>query len=257
MSTFWYTDNTMLTERGEDYTAFSLFDGTHLFWLGFAVLFIIAICFFYRRSSSGMRRKMEIGLGAAIVFCELFRQCVVIFSGQWLPETLPLHLCSYNIGICMWYGIHPTKLAANILYTLCIPGAAVALLSPSWMMLPIWNFSHIDSELTHILLLTYPIMLVAGGFRPDIRYVPKIIGGLLCLCAVIYPLNVLLGTNFLFITDPYGNAITCVCTSIFGAKLFILGYVILLVIIVFLMHTPFVLINLYKKKHRRCDSLIT
>ncbi|MCD8006558.1 MAG: YwaF family protein [Oscillospiraceae bacterium] len=249
MSTFWYTDNTMTTLMGEDYQAFELFDGTHLFWLGLAVVFIFTICYAYRHASAGMRRRMELGLGIAVVTCEVARQTFVIVSGQWLPETLPLHLCSYNLVLCLVYGIHPSKLVGNILYTLCIPGAAAALLSPSWMMLPIWNFSHIDSELTHILLVTYPIMLVAGGFRPDIRYVPKIIGGLLCLCAVIYPLNVLLGTNFLFITDPYGNAITCVCTSIFGAKLFILGYMILLVIIVFIMHMPFVLINLYRKKH--------
>lgn len=249
MSTFWYIDHTMTSLMGSDYQAFSLFDGTHIFWLVLAVLFIFTMCLTYRRASAGMRRKMEIGLGIAIVFCEVFRQTVVIASGQWVPSTLPLHLCSYNIIICMIYGIHPNKLAGNILYTLCIPGAAVALLSPSWMMLPIWNFSHIDSEFTHIFLLTYPIMLVAGGFRPDIRYVPKIIAGLLCLCAVIYPLNVLLGTNFLFITDPYGNAITRVCTSIFGTKLFILGYMILLVVIVLIMHTPFVIIEHLKRKH--------
>ncbi len=239
MSTFWYTVYTMQDLYGEDYKSFTLFSGTHIFWLVLCVVICAAVAMIYRRASKGMRRKMQLGLAIIIALVELSRQTVIIVTGQWRPETLPLHLCSVNIFISLWYGIHPNKLAGNILYALCLPGAAVALLSPTWCALPINNFCHIDSEMLHILLVCYPVMLLAGGFKPEIKMLPKVLAVLAGMLVVIYPINKLLGTNFFFINDPYGNVITSFCTGIFGEDLFVVGYIVILILLFVLMYTPF------------------
>ncbi len=245
---FWYTVYTMQDKYGEDYTSFTLFSPTHIFWLVFCVVICVAVAIIYRKSSAGMRRKFELGLAILIAAVELSRQTVIITTGQWRAETLPLHLCSVNIFISLWYGIHPNKLAGNILYALCLPGAAVALLSPTWCALPIANFCHINSEMLHILLVCYPVMLLAGGFKPEIKMLPKVLAVLAGMLIVIYPVNKLLGTNFFFINDPYGNVITSFCTSIFGEDLFIIGYIIILLLLFVLMYTPFTVIELKNKK---------
>ena len=44
------------------------------------------------------------------------------------------------------------------LYTLCLPGAAAALLFPEWSAYPQWNFMNLNSFLVHGLLILFPIL---------------------------------------------------------------------------------------------------
>ncbi|MCD7776386.1 MAG: YwaF family protein [Firmicutes bacterium] len=248
MSEFWYTVYTMQDTYGSGYQSFSLFDSTHIFWLVFAFAVCATGALLYRKASPDTRRRVNIILAAVIVCVEASRQLVIIVTGQWRPETLPLHMCSINIFVCLWYAIKPNKLAANILYSLCMPGAAVALLSPSWLALPINNFCHINSEVLHILLLMYPILLLAGGFRPDIHELPKVLVCLFGFCAIIYPLNKLIGTNFMFLNGAHSNAITSLCASVFGDELYLIGFAVILAVILTVLYLPFVLTS---KKHAK------
>ncbi len=239
MSEFWYTEYTMSKAHGSGYAAFSLFDGTHIFWLVLCVLFAVGISFVYRKSSERSKGRIRLALSVCVFALEVMRIAVEIATDQWRASSLPLQLCSINVFICLWYGIHPNKLAGNLLYALGMPGAAIALLSPSWTMLPINNFFHINSALSHVLLFGYPIMLIAGGFRPQLRELPKVLLCLVGMCAVIAPINTVLGTNFFFISNPYGNPITTACTNIFGENLFIIGYAIILMVLMIVLYAPF------------------
>ncbi len=238
MSEFWYTVYTMQDKYGEDYQSFSLFSPTHLFWLALCVCVCVGGFFLYRRASEKGLCFWRFVVAALILAVVCSRQVVIIVTGQWRPEVLPLHMCSINIFVCLWYTIHPTKLAGNILYTLCLPGAVIALLSPTWLALPVANVCHISSELLHILLALYPVLLLAGGFRPDYRMLPKVLLCLVGVCIIIYPLNNALGTNFFFLNDPYGNVISEVCTGIFGERFFIIGFALILAVLIFVLYLP-------------------
>ncbi|MCD7805257.1 MAG: YwaF family protein [Oscillospiraceae bacterium] len=202
LSEFWYTEYTMSKTYGYDYTVFNLFDRTHITWLVLCLVFTVGISVLYRKSGARLRRRLEISVAMLALFLEVSRIIEEILTDQWRVGSLPLQLCSISAFICAWYGIHPNKLAANILYALCLPGAAVALLSPTWCALPIANFFHIDSEMLHILLVCYPVMLLAGGFKPEIKMLPKVLAVLAGMLVVIYSVNKILGTNFFFINDP-------------------------------------------------------
>ncbi len=243
MSEFWYTVYTMQDTYGSSYQSFSLFDGTHLFWLFLTVAICVTGALLYRKASDKTRRRVNIILAVVILLVETSRQIIIISTGQWRPETLPLHLCSVNIFVCLWFAIKPNKLAANILYSLCLPGAAVALLSPSWLALPITNFFHINSEVLHILLFLYPILLLSGGFQPDIRELPKVLVCLFGACLIIYPLNKLIGTNFMFLNGAHSNAITSVCASIFGDDYYLIGFALILAAVLVVLYLPFVILD--------------
>lgn len=248
MSEFWFTVYTMQDIYGEAYQAFTLFGAVHLSWLVLCLAVCLIGCLLFRRMSQRQRKKLLLGAAIAIAAVEAGRQTVIFVTGQWRPETLPLHLCSINIAVCLWYSLRPNRLAGNILYALCLPGAAMALLSPSWLALPVWNFCHIASEVLHILLLLYPLLLVTGGFRPGICVLPKVAAFLIGLCAVIYPLNRWLGTNFMFLNDPNGNALSSVCSAIFGEKYYLIGFVLILLAIFFVLYLPYVISDMKKGK---------
>ncbi|MCD8118402.1 MAG: YwaF family protein [Lachnospiraceae bacterium] len=238
MSEFWYTLYTMQDLYGKDYESFSLFGRVHLFWLVLSVFIWILGAFLYHRASEKRRRTWRAVLGTLLVLLECSRQLTNVVTGQWEPAVMPLHLCSINIFVCAWYSIHPTKLAGNILYALCLPAAIIALLSPSWLALPITNFFHISSELLHILLALYPVLLLAGGFRPDIHELPKVLSCLLGVCVIIYPLNKVLDTNFMFLNDPYGNIITVACTAVFGERFYLIGFAVILFLLMLILYLP-------------------
>ena len=77
--------------------------------------------------------------------------------------------------------------------------AAAALLFCSWTMLPLLNLMTIHSFTVHALLFMYPVMLLAGGFRPDVKKLVRIIPFLAIVLIVIQIINVSLGTSFFFI----------------------------------------------------------
>jgi len=182
---------------------FSLFGGCHLAWLGFAALLILISALAYRAGGEKRRRVMRFYCAAALIALEAAKISTLLIMRSFRPWYLPLHLCSINIFLILAHSIRPSRLAEELLYALCLPGAVIALLFPGWQEMPPANFIHIHSFLCHILLALYPVMLLAGGeLRPDIRRLPKCAALLLLACALIYPLNLALGTNFFFLHYP-------------------------------------------------------
>lgn len=104
---------------------------------------------------------------------------------------------------------------------------------------------HLHSFTVHILLAVYPIMLTAGGdIRPRLREVPYCLGLLAVLAVLIYPVNLLLDTNFMFLMyAPEGNPLAWF-ESTFGNHL--IGYPVLIAAVVAVMFLPVVL-----ARHRR------
>ncbi len=257
LSEFWYTEYTMSKKYGYWHTEFELFGPLHWFWLIACVVFTVVISVVYRKASEKVRKRIRLSMAMFVLLFEISRIIMELITDQWHVSSLPIQLCSIGVFICTWHAVHPNKLAGNLLYALSMPGAALAMLSPSWTMLPLWNFNHLNSELGHIVLFSYPVMLIAGGFRPELKELPKVLAILAAMCVAVTPINEIYNTNFFFLGDPYGNVITSFCTSIFGENLFVIGYAIMLAIVMAVLYAPFVLINLYKKKRHRCDSLIT
>lgn len=149
---------------------FSLFNSLHCMWLVVFLAVTLLSCIHYRGLSDKGRKLWRIVIAGLTIADELFKQIVLIASGNWLPEYLPLHLCSINIFVVGYHAIKGGHLIGNFLYTVCIPGAMAALLFPSWTELPVLNFMHLHSFTVHILLAMYPIVLTAAGdIKPDVK----------------------------------------------------------------------------------------
>ena len=174
-SYFWETEYTL----PPDAPGFSHFCPGHIVWLGSAVLLCAVICAVYRRLRENERLTFRKVLAVPLICDELFKYGIAIYSGDFRPSFLPLHLCSINIFLIAADAIKPNELLQEVLYAVCLPGAFFALAFPGWNYLPLWNALCIHSFTAHILLLLYPAALV--------------------VTVLVACFNMAFGTNFMFL----------------------------------------------------------
>ena len=226
---------------------FSPFGPVHLAWLAAFLLFTVTVSLFYRRLKLEGRRKMRLALAAGVVADELLKMAVLFIGGNYMPRYLPLHLCSVNIFLVAWHALRPNKTLDNFLYTVCMPGALFPLFTPTWTALPPSSLMHIHSFTVHIELALYPIVLTAAGeIHPKLSDIPKCIGMLMAAAVPIYFINLLLGTNFMFLMEAAANNPLHVFEQLFGSHLW--GFPIIITAILILMFTPW---HLYDKRKEK------
>lgn len=226
---------------------FSHYDFCHLMWLTAFVAAVVVCSIIYRRCDEKKRRVFRVVLAALIVADEIFKQVCLQIGGNFTVNYLPLHLCSINILLIAVHSFKPSKTLDNFLYTVCIPAAMMALLFPTWTKLPFLNFNHIHSFTVHILLALYPIVLIAGGdIRPDVRQLPKSMGLLAGLAAVVWCVNLGLDTNYMYLMSaPKGTPLIWF-ENVFGNHL--IGFPVLISLILVVMYAPVVLLQRRKKR---------
>ncbi len=247
MNVFWYTAATM-DKLAPDYLRFEHFSPLHLCVTAVFILIIIASMLFYKKLGERERQKFLYVMAALLIIDEIWKHAFTLATGQWTWGFLPLHLCSINLFVCVWHSFKRDDVSAEALYALCAPGALIALLMPTWTNLPFWNAMSLHSNSVHILLLMYPMLLLAGGFRPSVKRLPKVAVMLLCEVVPIFFLNKIIDTNFFFINGTENNPLLELLASTFGEKLYILGLPILLVVVWAAMYLPWYIIEKKKEK---------
>lgn len=242
MDYFWYTEEII-----PDGLGFSHYDSFHLTWLAVGVIAIVASCLVYRKLDAKKRSIFRKTVAALLIADELFKLIPMFFMGTFMVKYLPFHLCSVNLFVIAWHAWKPNKAMDNFLYTVCIPGAAAAMLFCTWTELPTWNYMVFHSFTVHILLMLYPIVLTAAGeIKPELREVPKslvLLAGLACVALV---LNLMWDTNFMFLMEAdKGNPLEWFGNAWGDHRL---GFPVLIAAVIVIMHGPWVLYRKLKKK---------
>ncbi len=196
---FWWSKESFKAAYGEDFLAFPLFGRIHITWLVIAVLVWVLGTVIYSKLGSKQRRFVLFSICAVFFILEIICDVSLIITGQWHNSMLPLHFCSINMFICLFYAIKPTPIVADFLYAASLPGALFALLTPAWQLQPMGNFFHIHSSILHILLVLFPILLFVDGFRPNAKNLWKLFLVTVIFCIPMYFLNIALDTNFFFL----------------------------------------------------------
>lgn len=233
-------------ETVPDGVGFELFGSVHIAWLAAFVVVTILNCLWYRRLPNYKRRKWQLAVVGLLLIDEMFKIAVLLAGGNYTWSYLPLHLCSVNIFLILWHVVKPSEMLGNFLYAFCIPGAIAALLFPMWTSLPTTSALHFHSFTTHILLALYPIVLtVSGEIQPEAKQLPMCLLSLLLLAIPVYGLNLLLGTNFMFLMwAPEGNPL-CWFAQKWGNHL--TGFPVITVFVLLVMYLP---ITIYRRNKR-------
>lgn len=245
MSEFWYSTMSLVEKYGWDHQGFKLFGTGHICFLAGAVIVWILGSLLYKRLSQKGRSIMLRSLALFILLYEAATLTAYAVTDQWRNSVLPLHLCSINIFVCTLYAFLPRRLIADFLYGVCLPGALFALAVPSWNTLPLWNFFNIHSQVLHIILVLFPILLLVGGHRPRVGNLWKIFLVLLVLCVPISYLNAKLRTNFFFISGTSDNALLNALRD--NLPDYRIGLLLIIAAVWLLMFTPWAVVDRRKK----------
>ncbi|WP_301845158.1 YwaF family protein [uncultured Ruminococcus sp.] len=198
MSYFWLT-----LERIPDDLGFSLYDRTHLCWLLGICAGIVLLVWVCRRICEDTCRRLLQGIGWGMLGLEVLKVAVLLSTGQFRAAYLPLDLCGLSVFLEFAAVWKPHPLLLELLYSLSLPGACLALLFPNWFPLPLWNFFSIHSFVIHGLLVAVPVIFLARGtLRPDWKRLPFCFTMVAAACIPIVWVNHRFHTNFFFLSWP-------------------------------------------------------
>lgn len=238
------------TETIIEGVGFQQFGPIHLAWLAIAVLIIAVNCVAYQKMKQESRVKWHKTMAILLILNELFKHTMLLIGGNFLPDYLPLHLCSINIFLIAIHAWRPSEMLSNFLYTVCIPGAMAALLFPSWTKLPVLNFMHLHSTTIHIQLVMYPLVLAVNGvLKPSVKGIPKCLGMLVILAGVALTANLIFDTNFMFLMEAEPGNPLYIFQQLLGSHL--LGFPILITAVLLVMYVP---MEIYRKHKRKTAS---
>ena len=191
-----------------DYTGapFVLFGSWHVV----ALLIIIAIQFVmlgFRNTSERTRSVVRWSMAILLWMDEASWHIWNLYWGHWNISMLPLHICSILVWLTGFMLIFKIKWIYEFAYFIGIGGAMQALLTPD---AGIYGFPHyriFQTMISHGLLITSAIFLTTvEGFRPTWKSFWRVVIGLNIYAVLIYPINLLLGTDFLYINSKPATA---------------------------------------------------
>lgn len=130
------------------------------------------------------------------------------YHGVWsIQEHLPLHACSLLIWLAGFMLITRNYRIYEFVYVLGIGGAFQYLMTPDLGIYGFPHFRFFQALLSHGLLLTAGVYMTAvEGFRPTWKSLLRVILWTNVYMAIIYPINLLIGSNYLFINAKPATA---------------------------------------------------
>lgn len=222
----------------------------HLLMLAGLTVLTAALVALGCRMEQRNRLRMLRGISVFMVVMELLKDLILAVQGAFDLGYLPLHLCSIDMFICLYWAYHPEREGGGqCLYSLGLSGGVAALLFPDWWNMPLWHFQSLHSFVYHALLVAVPLIAVISGMvRPRLREVWR---PMLFLAAVAVPvcgLNRLLGTNYMFLQAPVPGTPLDWCAKCPGG--YLLGYGLLAAAVLCLLDLPFSLWAWGKKQRQ-------
>lgn len=219
---------------------FGLFSLTHLITLCILGVISFFICRYYFRASLINRNKLRIILASSILLLEVFKDIALLLTGQFTFGDLPFQLCGIGIFIVAYDAFRSNKTSRELMYSLTLPGAIAALLTPDWVTNHFINLFVWQSFIIHTLLVSYVLMqMIAKEFQPQWRQLWRVIVFLLIMTPLVAILNQQWHQNFFYIETPVAGSPLEPIALIFGS-FYILGMVLLVAVIWLLMYLPWI-----------------
>jgi hypothetical integral membrane protein (TIGR02206 family) len=185
---------------------FVLFGTWHLAALLVIVLTNIAMLGF-RKTSEKIRTIVRWSMAIVLWLDEASWHVWNMYWGHWTVAQLPLHICSLLIWLTGFMLIFKNYRIYEFAYFIGMGGAIQALLTPDAGIYGFPHFRIFQTMISHGLLLTSAVYMTSvEGFRPTWKSFWRVVIGLNIYAVVIYPINLLLGTDFLYINSKPSTA---------------------------------------------------
>jgi hypothetical integral membrane protein (TIGR02206 family) len=235
---------------GTEYSGkpFELFGTAHLIALGIILLFNLSFLYFRKNPNSPANRFIRYGMAFLLIFNEALWHYWNVRTGQWsIQTTLPLHICSIFVFLNAIMLLTGNQRIYEFAYFLGIGGALQPLLTPDAGM---WGFPHFrffQVMISHGLIVSSAIyMTVVQHYRPTWRSFGRVLAGAGIYMVIIFVLNFLIGSNYLFIAHKPDTASLM---DVLPAWPWYILYIIAIGLVVFfLLYVPFIIADIRRRK---------
>lgn len=216
---------------------FGQFSLGHIVWLILGCTFTILICKLYKKSNKYGRIRIRKIISLAALFLLVLKEALLLLSNNFTIYDLPLHLCGLTIIFIFIDSLYQSNEFRQYLYAFCLPGALFALIFPDWSYFPLLNILTSIAFESHILIVSYIVMLTySGELLPSIKYWYKNLILMIIIAIPVGIFNLHFGTNFMFTNYP---VMPLTLFSFLGRPLYNIGYIPLIVITWFIIYFPF------------------
>jgi hypothetical integral membrane protein (TIGR02206 family) len=174
-------------------------------WVGLSagLALIVSCCLVFAAAGQRRRQALAVALGGWILAEFCFDHLYLIFvQGTWSPaDSLPLHICRLAFpiaGLCL---LSRSQSLYEWAAYIGIPAGLYSILTPEltqgnapWLLF--------DYYCGHSLMVAVPLVLTLSfGMRPRKGTVLRMLIVIHLLAAVVFPLNFVLGSNYMYIRE--------------------------------------------------------
>ncbi|NLO62318.1 MAG: TIGR02206 family membrane protein [Clostridiaceae bacterium] len=232
------------------------FSPTHLTWLSVSIAIIVIAVLVLKKSGNPLRQGTQRVLIILAAVLEISRWIWAAIIGHYtVVEMLPFHLCSLSIWMEMAAVFSGKQLLKDFGYCLCLPGALAALLTPDWSVYPLFSFQYLHSVTVHSLLFLIPLIwVVSDGFRPNFKNLPKCFGILMLFAAPVFVLNLILGSNYLFLREAPKDTPLELFENICGNPGYLVPLFLLVFVIWAVLYFPWAIADLIRSRQTSTET---
>ncbi len=211
---------------------FSLFGPYHIAWLILTIIMVILASRYFKKMDVKRQKVFQQKIAWFILLIEISKDIFLIINNEFSLNYLPFELCGLAIFAIFYHAYTNNLIVGEMLYNLFLPGAIVALLFCNWTHRSIYEFMCLFSFVFHLGIVMYCVMvLYAGIVKPDKKRILNSVLFLTVAGSIIYPLNKLWDTNFMFLNAPSPGSPLVPLEHIFGNP----GYIFALACIIVLL----------------------
>ena len=228
---------------------FDRFGPEHLITLAIGISVVIMICLIYYRADQAARRRMDkiFGFGFFAAYYILYFGGKLILIGRLDPKEAPFHLCRIAGILCVMHSFRSYNWIEQVLYTMGLPGAVIALLFVDWNEHPAISYWTILTNIFHFGIILYIVLqLMSHKITPRLKYVWTVAVFIGIIIPPIYLYNKKFGTNFLFVNYPSPGSPLVLLEKKFGNPGYIIPYLIFVWVVILGMYLAGYLVSKYR-----------
>lgn len=221
---------------------FGMFHLGHFIWIALIVLGIILGIKWYRRTNTKRKRILEIVTAGSLILWIVFRAIYIAVIHEKFLYELPLHLCSMAGILCAIHCVAQWQWLGQVLYSLCLPGAILALLFPNWSFYPAIHFLTLEAFLFHMGIVLYVfLMLDSHKIIPKVQKAWQVVVFMFAVVIPIYFFDKKYDVNYMFVNRPSAGSPLVWLEHWLGDPGYLVGYAILMILCIIFMDLGYML----------------
>lgn len=228
----------------EENIGYNLFSKKHIGMLIGVIVFTFFITLIYMHSSIAMQTTIRKTIAITLIIIEIMKLLVIHLNHGDVLNYIPIEICSIAGYCIMIDAFNPNvTFIREMLLILFLPAAIMALIYPTTVAQPTFNFFTIHQFVFHGLIIAYVIMRFAyKEIVVDYAGVWKSIFTILCIASVVYIIDRLSNRNYMFLTGDEDNSMLKKLTALSGGGI---KYTLLLVLFcIFMIHVFYFIFKL-------------